>query len=216
MMKKIRAAVSLLLGGTVLLSALPIVPLAEVSAASVCEIDLDTEYQTIDGFGGMNHPEWTGKDLTEAQRQKVFGNGNDELGFSILRIFVNPDSSQWNKAVPTAKYASEHGVTVFASPWEPPANLAESGGSSGKLHLPESNYAAYAEHLNNFGSYMKSQGVDLPLSGRLGQRMKQRNFLPIMPIGSRVQKLCRPNPFNMHRRMHHGWQTAVRSITPRS
>ena len=140
---------------------MPIVPLAEVSAASVCEIDLDTEYQTIDGFGGMNHPEWTGKDLTEAQRQKVFGNGNDELGFSILRIFVNPDSSQWNKAVPTAKYASEHGVTVFASPWEPPANLAESGGSSGKLHLPESNYAAYAEHLNNFGSYMKSQGVDL-------------------------------------------------------
>lgn len=161
MMKKIKTAVSILLGGTVLLSALPIVPVVEVSAASVCEIDLDTEYQTIDGFGGMNHPEWTGKDLTDAQRQKVFGNGNDELGFSILRIFVNPDSSQWNKAVPTAKYASEHGVTVFASPWEPPANLAESGGSKGKLHLPESNYAAYAEHLNNFGSYMKSQGVDL-------------------------------------------------------
>ncbi|MFR7473035.1 MAG: carbohydrate binding domain-containing protein, partial [Ruminococcus sp.] len=53
------------------------------------------------------------------------------------------------------------GVTVFASPWEPPANLAESGGSNGKLHLPKSNYAAYAKHLNDFGTYMKSNGVDL-------------------------------------------------------
>ena len=141
---KIKTAVSVLLGGATLLSCLPIISATPVSAASVCEIDLNTEYRTIDGFGGMNHPEWTGKDLTDAQRQKVFGNGDDELGFSIVRIFVNPDSSQWNKAVPTAKYAAEHGVTVFASPWEPPASLAESGGSSGKLHLPKSNYAAYA------------------------------------------------------------------------
>lgn len=161
MIRKLKSALSVLIGGIVLAGALPVIPAAEVSAASVCEIDVNTEYQTIDGFGGMNHPEWTGKDLTDAQRQKVFGNGDDELGFTVLRIFVNPDSSQWSKAVPTAKYAQEQGVKVFASPWEPPAELAESGGSNGKLHIPESNYAAYAEHLNNFGSYMKSQGVDL-------------------------------------------------------
>lgn len=160
-MSMMNKAISAILGGVMLITAIPSVPLAEVSAASVCSIDINTEYQTIDGFGGMNHPEWTGKDLTDAQRQKVFGNGDDELGFSIVRIFVNPNSSQWSKAVPTAKYATEHGVTVFASPWEPPANLAESGGKSGKLHLPKSNYAAYAEHLNNFGNYMKSQGVNL-------------------------------------------------------
>ena len=53
------------------------------------------------------------------------------------------------------------GVTVFASPWEPPANLTESGGSNGKLHLPKSNYAAYAKHLNDFGTYMKNNNVDL-------------------------------------------------------
>lgn len=161
MIRKLKSALSLLIGGVVLAGALPVIPAVEVSAASLCEIDVNTEYQTIDGFGGMNHPEWTGKDLTDAQRQKVFGNGDDELGFSILRIFVNPDSSQWSKAVPTAKFAQEQGVKVFASPWEPPAELAESGGSNGKLHIPESNYAAYAEHLNNFGSYMKNQGVDL-------------------------------------------------------
>lgn len=132
-----------------------------VSAADTCVIDVSKEYQTITGFGGINHPEWTGKDMTEAQRKTAFGNGEGEMGLTVLRVFVNPDSNQWKLAVPTAKYASDNGVTVFASPWEPPANLAESGGSNGKLHLPASNYGAYAEHLNNFGKYMKENGVDL-------------------------------------------------------
>ncbi len=132
-----------------------------VASASDCIINTSKEYQLIRGFGGINHPEWTGQDLTEAQRQTAFGNGPNQLGFTVLRIFVNPDKNQWNKAVPTAKAATEMGVTVFASPWEPPANLAESGGSNGKLHLPKSNYGAYAQHLNDFGNYMKNNGVDL-------------------------------------------------------
>ncbi|MCI8363532.1 MAG: glucuronoarabinoxylan endo-1,4-beta-xylanase [Eubacterium sp.] len=134
---------------------------AEVSAASTCVIDTSKSYQSIVGFGGMNHPEWTGKDLTDAQRKTAFGNGDGEMGLSLLRIFVNPNSNQWNLAVPTAKYASNSGATVFATPWEPPAYLAESGGSNGKLHLPRSNYGAYAAHLNNFGTYMKNNGVNL-------------------------------------------------------
>lgn len=138
-----------------------IFPQKETKAADAVVIDTTTEYQTIRGFGGINHPEWTGKDMTDSQRQTAFGNGADELGLTILRVFVNPDKNQWNKAVPTAKYASENGVTVFASPWEPPSNLAESGGSNGKLHIPKSNYGAYAQHLNDFGTYMKNNGVDL-------------------------------------------------------
>lgn len=140
---------------------LSICTLFPAHAADVCSIDTTGTHQNIRGFGGMNHPEWTGKDLTDEQRATAFGTGEGQLGLTVLRVFVNPNSNQWNLAVPTAKYASEHGVTVFATPWEPPANLAESGGSLGKLHLPKSNYGAYAEHLNNFGSYMKSQGVDL-------------------------------------------------------
>ena len=110
----------------------------------------------------MKHPEWAG-DLTEAQRQTAFGNGDNQLGLTVLRIFVNPDSSQWSRALPTAQTATKMGVTVFASPWEPPAKLAEkySDSSIGKLHLPESNYGAYAQHLNDFGTYMKNNNVDL-------------------------------------------------------
>ena len=137
-----------------------IFPTKTVSAADVCVIDTDTEHQAIRGFGGINHPEWAG-DLTQAQRQTAFGNGENELGMTVLRVFVNPDSSQWSRALPTAQFATQMGVTVFASPWEPPANLTESGGSNGKLHLPKSNYAAYAKHLNDFGTYMKNNNVDL-------------------------------------------------------
>lgn len=132
-----------------------------VMAVSEVVIDIDKEYQTIRGFGGINHPEWTGADLSEAQRQTAFGNGDNELGLTVLRVFVNPDRNQWYKALPTAQFATKMGATVFASPWEPPANLAESGGSNGKLHIPKSNYGAYAQHLNDFGTYMKDNNVDL-------------------------------------------------------
>lgn len=163
MQQKLKASLSVLLAAAMLTPALAVMPETEPSvyAADTVVVNTGKEYQTIDGFGGMNHPEWTGSDLTDAQRQKAFGNGQDDLGFTILRIFVNPDSNQWNKAVPTAKFASQHGVKVFASPWEPPSNLAESDSNGGKLHLPKSNYTAYAQHLNNFGNYMKNQGVDL-------------------------------------------------------
>lgn len=164
MVKKLKAVLSAIIGGVVLSCSVPVTtPVTEVYAASVCTIDDSKTYQTIRGFGGMNHPEWTGADLTAAQRQTAFGNGDNELGLTVLRIFVNPNSNQWNLAVPTAQFATKMGVTVFASPWEPPSSLAEkySNSSIGKLHLPKSNYGAYAQHLNNFGTYMKNNGVDL-------------------------------------------------------
>ncbi len=161
-MKKWKSLFSGITAAAMVLSMAAVLPRGNsAGAAETCIIDTSKEYQYIRGFGGINHPEWTGQDLTEAQRKTAFGNGDGQLGFTVLRIFVNPDKNQWNKAVPTAKAASEMGVTVFASPWEPPANLAESGGSNGKLHLPKSNYGAYAQHLNDFGTYMKNNGVDL-------------------------------------------------------
>ncbi len=159
--KSMRSLLAGLTAAAMLFSATAILPPEQAMAAESCVIDTSKEYQNIRGFGGINHPEWTGQDLTPAQRQTAFGNGDGELGFTVLRIFVNPDKNQWYRALPTAQAATEMGVTIFASPWEPPANLAESGGSNGKLHLPKSNYGAYAQHLNDFGTYMKDNGVDL-------------------------------------------------------
>ncbi|MBO4867174.1 MAG: carbohydrate binding domain-containing protein [Ruminococcus sp.] len=133
----------------------------EANAASMCTANLNKTYQKIDGFGGINHVEWYG-DLTDADRAIAFENGNDQLGCTILRVYVNPDKNQWYKVLPTAQYAAKRGITIFASPWEPPASLAENGSAyGGKLHLPKRNYGAYAQHLNDFGKYMKQNGVDL-------------------------------------------------------
>ena len=60
----------------------------------------------------MNHPEWAG-DLTAAQRSTAFGNGDGQLGFSILRIYINDNSSSWSQAVPTALAAQKMGVTIL-------------------------------------------------------------------------------------------------------
>ena len=156
---KITAAVS---AAAMLLSISAIFP---AHAASVCQIDTSSTHQTIRGFGGINLPEWTTQgDMTDAQRQKAFGNGADELGLTILRIYCSDDSNAWKNAVPTAKYAQKMGATIFATPWNPPASMRFNGDGTikgGKYQLDKSKSAQYAAHLNSFVKYIESQGINL-------------------------------------------------------
>ena len=153
--KKIVAGISAAAMLTGMMAMLP------ATAAGTCQIDTTETHQYIRGFGGIDMQEWQGYKLSDAELKTVFGNGDGQLGLTVLRVYVNPDSNKWNLAVPVAKYASQNGATVFATPWEPPSGYCESGGNNGKLHLKKENYGKYAEHLNNFGNYMKQQGVDL-------------------------------------------------------
>ncbi len=134
----------------------------DANAAGAAVIDTTDVYQTIRGFGGINLPEWVQQgDMTAAQVQKAFGNGIDELGLTILRVFVNDDSSQWSRAVPTALAAQKLGATVFASPWNPPASMRSSGGSNGKYIVNKNQYGDYAKHLNSYIKFMEGKGVNL-------------------------------------------------------
>ncbi|GAB3662198.1 glycoside hydrolase family 30 beta sandwich domain-containing protein [Glycomyces tarimensis] len=121
-------------------------------------VDPSAVRQTIQGFGGMNHTAWI-NDLTAAQRDTAFGNGAGQLGFSILRIPVHEDRSRWSGEVATARRAIEHGAKVIASPWNPPASMAES--FSGGQRLRYDMYDAYARHLNDFTGFMSDNGVNL-------------------------------------------------------
>ncbi len=135
-----------------------------VSAASTATVNLSKTYQNIRGFGGIDLPEWQGYSLNDSELARAFGNGPGQLGLTVLRVYVNPDKNQWNKTLKTAQYASKAGATLFATPWEPPSNLAVNGSGGargGKKRLPKSNYAAYAQHLNDFGNYMKNNGAPL-------------------------------------------------------
>lgn len=135
----------------------------EAASASDAVINLSTKYQEIKGFGGMNHPSWAG-DLTAGQRETAFGNNTNQLGFSVLRIFIDSDSRNWYKEVPTAKAAIAKGAIVFATPWNPPSNLVETfnhNGDTKAKRLRYDKYAEYAAHINNFVTFMKNNGVNL-------------------------------------------------------
>lgn len=97
---------------------------ASPSAAASFVIDPRIRHQKMRGFGGMTHGSWIG-DLTPSQRDTAFGNGAGQLGLSVLRIPINEDRTRWTRDLETAKAACDRGVLVFASPWNPPAELIE-------------------------------------------------------------------------------------------
>ena len=126
-------------------------------------VDLSAEHQTIKGFGGINYPVWI-DDLTQEQRETAFLNGDGQLGFTILRIHVDPNKDNWAKEVETAKYAQEQGALIFASPWNPPADMTEKfnhNGNANAQRLRHDKYAEYAQHLNDFVTFMRENGVEL-------------------------------------------------------
>jgi glucuronoarabinoxylan endo-1,4-beta-xylanase len=129
-----------------------------VTAQSVT-VDLNTEYQSISGFGGANIPGWI-DDLSEDNVDKAFGNNPGQMGLTILRIRVPIDTSWFFREVPTAVLAKNHGAIIVASPWSPPDSLKSNNNVVGGYLLPE-NYGAYADHLLGFASYMNNNGAPL-------------------------------------------------------
>ncbi|WP_405724311.1 glucuronoxylanase [Streptomyces sp. NBC_00028] len=133
------------------------------TAAATAVIDPSSTRQTIRGFGGMAHAAWIG-DLTAAQRDMAFGTGDGQLGFTLLRIPVPEDRAAWSPDLATAKRAAQLGAAVIASPWNPPASMVETfvrGTQSDARRLRYSMYGAYAQHLNDFNTYLRNNGVNL-------------------------------------------------------
>lgn len=128
--------------------------------AQTVDVDANTEHQTIRGFGGMNGVGWI-DDLTPAQVETAFGSGPGQLGLSIMRIRIDPSSSNWGIQVPSAAQAHSMGALLLATPWSPPAYMKSNNSltSGGKL-LPEY-YDDYTSHLLDFSGYMQDNGAPL-------------------------------------------------------
>ncbi|WP_327695901.1 glycoside hydrolase family 30 beta sandwich domain-containing protein [Streptomyces sp. NBC_00459] len=136
---------------------------AAATAATTAVVDPSARRQTIRGFGGMTHTAWIG-DLTAAQRDTAFGTGEGRLGFSVLRMPVPENQADWSRDLATAKRATELGATVIASPWNPPASMVETfvrGTQTDARRLRYTMYGAYAQHLNDFTTFMRNNGVNL-------------------------------------------------------
>jgi glucuronoarabinoxylan endo-1,4-beta-xylanase len=126
-------------------------------------IDPSVKYQHVVGFGGMYNPViWTGSFLiTNAELAKMYGPKG--LGYSILRLMIYPNKSNWEADVEAARYAQQQGVVIFASPWDCTDALADQITLNGEKvkHLKHENYGAYAQHLIDYINFMKSKGVSI-------------------------------------------------------
>jgi glucuronoarabinoxylan endo-1,4-beta-xylanase len=98
--------------------------------------------------------------MTIDEINKAFGTGDGQLGFSILRLRVPSDTSEFSLNIPTAKLAYSMGVTIIASPWSPPAAMKTNNNIVGG-RLNDTSYESYAEHLRSFVDYMSANGVPL-------------------------------------------------------
>ncbi|MGC4094523.1 MAG: hypothetical protein QM756_42735 [Polyangiaceae bacterium] len=127
-------------------------------------IDTQTRYQAVDGFGSAL-PMWgTASNMwTTDEVHKFVGMGDGELGTSIVRTIVDPDSSRWSYAVANLKEAKSYGsnVKILATPWSPPADMKDNNSTTNGGSLLPARYADYAQHLNSYLSYMAGQGVTI-------------------------------------------------------
>ncbi len=122
-------------------------------------VNLDSVHQIIRGFGAANILQWR-PDMTDSEIATAFGTGEGQLGFTILRLRVPPESNQWSVNVRTAKKAHDMGVIIIASPWSPPASMKTNNNSVGG-ELREDAYDDFAAHLKSFADFMSANGVPI-------------------------------------------------------
>ncbi len=112
--------------------------------AQTATINIASNLQTIDGFGFSTA--WTPA-MTSAQGNILFGTSSGQLGFSLLRVRIDPNES-WGNEPSNASTAHSHGAKVLGTPWTPPAS-EKTNNSTICGDLKTSSYAAYATHLNH-------------------------------------------------------------------
>ncbi|MCA6998958.1 glycoside hydrolase family 30 protein [Dickeya solani] len=128
--------------------------------ADTVKIDAKINYQIIQGFGGMNGAGWI-NDLTTEQINTAFGNDAGQIGLSIMRIRIDPDSNKWNIQVPSARQAISLGAQLMATPWTPPAYMKSNNSLINGGRLLPAYYSAYTSHLLDFSKYMQTNSASL-------------------------------------------------------
>ncbi|NPD92323.1 hypothetical protein [Xylanibacter muris] len=133
---------------------------AENRTASI-SIDSRIKYQHVTGFGGFSpSPQWAYW-LTDTEMNKLFGKNDTQLGLNIVRLYIANNKSGWSAGVANAKAAKRNGAFIFASPWSPPAEWKSNKDDSNGGELLEEHYKDWANFLNDYYKYMKSQGVTI-------------------------------------------------------
>ena len=97
--------------------------------------------------------------MTANEIETAFGTEDGQLGFTILRLMIEPNGASWSQNVLTAMKASDMGVLIFASPWNAPTGMLET--VNGLKRVIHDRYEDYAYHLEEFNYFMESKGVPI-------------------------------------------------------
>ena len=164
-----------------------------VSSQTQSVVYTDSPQQIIRGFGGANILVFR-PDMTPDEVNTAFGNGPDQLGFTILRISIpsSGNTSDFSADVPTAKLAESLGAKVFATPWSPPASMKTNNSTIGG-YLKESSYADYASYLKSFADYMSSNGAPLYAVSIQNEPDANVNYLSCYWTATQFLNFCKNN-----------------------
>jgi glucuronoarabinoxylan endo-1,4-beta-xylanase len=121
-------------------------------------IDWNQMNQTIDGFGASSA--WVVPSLTPARANLLFS-PTQGIGLSLVRSRILPDTSASSAEVSTMQTAQNMGVTVFSTPWSPPAAWKDNGSVNNGGHLLASHYQDYADLLSQYVSNMQAAGITI-------------------------------------------------------
>jgi glucuronoarabinoxylan endo-1,4-beta-xylanase len=115
--------------------------------------------QRMDGFGGgvvfLDVPD----PVSNANMDTLYKTNGSNLGLTLLRVRIDPNTN-WANALTDAQRAVTRGARVLATPWTPPYSMKDNGVALAGSLLP-SQYASYANYLNNFAGYLKANGAPL-------------------------------------------------------
>lgn len=143
---------------------------AATKTASV-RIDSTIKHQRITGFGGfVCSPQFGYNHMSETEIRRVWGKTSD-AGYNIMRLYIPEGKSGWSQSLATAKLAQSLGLIIFASPWTMPAEwktnnhiaavYTDANGVEQVGYLKEEHYADYANYLNDYVTYLRTNGVNL-------------------------------------------------------
>lgn len=135
---------------------------AKVASAS---FDTSIKYQYVEGFGGMYPPKyWVSDPINEQDIRKMFGDGEDQLGYNILRLMIYDTKGNWDYEVDNAKIAQSLGATIFACPWYCPVEYGEiktdESGNEYRI-LYKEHWEDYANHIVKYVNYIQGKGINL-------------------------------------------------------
>lgn len=133
---------------------------ASVDTAGPVVVYGDSTNQLIEGFGAANTVNWDVGNLTNAEVTEAYDTLDGDLGFTIMRLRIAPDSSQFSASIPSAKLAASYGAKIIASPWTPPYWMKTNDSLAGG-YVIHKDYAAYAGHLAAFADTMQAGGVPI-------------------------------------------------------